>query len=357
MLQIKALNPTNTMNINRLLVHNAGQITITIENQDQFLHLHNSYLLIEGDVLKADNTRYADADLIALTNNGLFYLFYSLKLTLAGQTVENVNYPGQVTSLLGLASYSSTYYKGCGLTQGWFPHINNNAAANNTGFYTRQGYLIRNPNPKGTFQCAIPMQHIFGFVDDYSKVTYGMPDTLQLIRKVDNDALFRTAAAGAGKVVLSKLAWSVPMFQPNDVLKLNLYKSIAASNAIPVSFRMRQCERFSLPQTRSTVWRLGVSSAPEKPRWVLVGLQTDKSGNQANNAVIFNHCNLRNIQVWLNHSRYPSVDMATDFAKKQYAGVCKSFYDFANRYYGIDHLLAGSAVSPAAFKSLYPMND
>ena len=34
------------------------------------------------------------------------------------------------------------------------------------------------------------MRHIFGFVDDYSKVTYGMRDTLQLIRKDDNDALF-----------------------------------------------------------------------------------------------------------------------------------------------------------------------
>ena len=51
------------------------------------------------------------------------------------------------------------------------------------------------------FQCET-----FGFVDDYSKVTYGIRDTLQLIRKDDNDALFRTAGAGAGKVVLSKLA-------------------------------------------------------------------------------------------------------------------------------------------------------
>ena len=93
----------------------AGQITITIENQDQFLHLHNRYLLIDGDVLKADNTRYADADLIALINNGLLYLFSSLKLTLAGQTVEHVN---QATSLLGLASYSTTFSNGCGLTQG-----------------------------------------------------------------------------------------------------------------------------------------------------------------------------------------------------------------------------------------------
>ena len=79
------------------------QITITIENQDQFLHQHNSYLLSEGNVLKADDTRSADADLIALTNDGLLYLFSSLKLTLAGQTVEHANYPGQATSLLGLA--------------------------------------------------------------------------------------------------------------------------------------------------------------------------------------------------------------------------------------------------------------
>ena len=71
--------------------------------------------------MKADNTRYEDADLITLTNNGLLYLFSSLRITLAGQTVDHVNYPGQATSLLGLASYSSTYHKGCGMAQGWFP--------------------------------------------------------------------------------------------------------------------------------------------------------------------------------------------------------------------------------------------
>ena len=89
-------------------LNSAGQITITIENQDQFLHLHNSYLLIEGDVA---------ADFVALANNGLLYIFSSLKLTLAGQTMEHVNYPGQATSLLSLASYSSTFSSGCGLSQ------------------------------------------------------------------------------------------------------------------------------------------------------------------------------------------------------------------------------------------------
>ena len=36
-------------------------------------------------------------------------------------------------------------------------------------------------------------------------------------------------------------------------------------------------------------------------------------------------------------------------------GVYKSLYDFASRYYGIDNLLAGSQVDPAAYKALYPI--
>ena len=149
---------------------------------------------------------------------------------------------------------------------------------------------------------------------------------------------------------MSKLAWSVPIVQPNDVRKVNLYKSIASNNVIPVSFRMRQCETFIVPQATSTVWRLGVSSAPEKPQWVLIGLQTDKCGSQVRNSALFDHCNFTNMQVVLNHSRYPSVDMPTDFVMEKFASVYKMFYDFASRY-GIDNLLAGSA-----FKSLYPIH-
>ena len=116
-------------------LNSAGQINITIENQDQFQHLHNSYLLIEGEVMKVDDTRYADVDLIALTNNGLLYLFNSLKLTLVGQEVEHVNYPGHATSLLGLANYSMDYQGGCGLAKGWVPDTGLTADLNtNAGF-------------------------------------------------------------------------------------------------------------------------------------------------------------------------------------------------------------------------------
>ena len=74
------------------------------------------------------------------------------------------------------------------------------------------------------------------------------------------------------------------------------------------------------------------------------------------NAALFDHCNLTNMQVMLNHSRYPSVFMPTDYAKEQFVGVYKSFYDFASIYYGIDNLLAGSAVNHITSKSLYPIH-
>ena len=47
--------------------------------------------------------------------------------------------------------------------------------------------------------------------------------------------------------------FSSVIVQPNDVRKVNLYKSIASSNVIPVSFRMRQCETFSLPQASMAI--------------------------------------------------------------------------------------------------------
>ena len=39
----------------------SGQITITIENADNFFHPRHSWLLVEGDLVKvADETRYGD---------------------------------------------------------------------------------------------------------------------------------------------------------------------------------------------------------------------------------------------------------------------------------------------------------
>ena len=67
--------------------------------------------------------------------------------------------------------------------------------------------------------------------------------------KGDNDAIFRVAAADAGKVVLSKLSWCMPHVLPNDQEKLALYKTIESKSSLPVGYRMSQCDSISIPQT------------------------------------------------------------------------------------------------------------
>jgi len=43
------------------------------------------------------------------------------------------------------------------------------------------------------------LKHIFGFCEDYDKIVYGLKHTLTLVRKSDDDAIFRAAAAVEAK--------------------------------------------------------------------------------------------------------------------------------------------------------------
>ena len=123
-----------------------------------------------------------DDNLVALANNCLSVFKPEINISWTCGTSQ-LSRTRDITSQFGELFIS--IFKGCGLSQGWYPDTNTNAAANDTGFAVQHGYLIQKPNPKGCFQCAIPMRHIYGFIDDYSKVTYGMRDTLHLIRKDD----------------------------------------------------------------------------------------------------------------------------------------------------------------------------
>ena len=60
------------------------------------------------------------------------------------------------------------------------------------------------------------MKHIFGFREDYDEIVYGLKHNLTLVRKTDDDAIFRGAAAGAGKVSLDKISWFMPHVIPVD---------------------------------------------------------------------------------------------------------------------------------------------
>ena len=125
--------------------------------------------------------------------------------------IESLNYPGQATTMLGLLKYPDDLSKAQGLNQLWYKDTATAAAiADSNGFAARHAYLYQSPTVKGTISFRIPLKRIFGFCDDYDKIVFGLKHSLILVRKTDDDAIFRGAAAGAGKVSLDKIYSFMP---------------------------------------------------------------------------------------------------------------------------------------------------
>ncbi len=330
-----------------------GEIRITIESQDEFFHPHTSYLLFQGKLTKDKSAAYVVGDQVALTNNAMMHLFSSIKYELSGHEIENVNFPGPATTIQGLLKYSDDFEHSQGLNMCWIKDSSVEAAKTNAGFTTRQTYIIAKPVPIGTFSFAVPLSHIFGFCEDYDKIVYGMKHMLTLVRKGDDEAIFRANGVAAGFVTLTEVNWVMPRIFPSDTYKYKLYKTIESKAAINVGFRMRQCDTISLPQSSSFTWRLSVRSAPERPRFVLIGLQTGKYGNQEQNAALFDHCNVKNMHVVLNSDRYPVDDYNADFTMQRVARFYKDAADFIPKYSGVFN--AQCNIDPQQYISLYPL--
>ena len=172
-------------------INASGQdIKLYIETQDIFTHPSESFLIIEGRLIKADNNSYGNNDLISLTNNGVMHLFKRIRYDLSGQEIENIVHPGQATTMLGLLKYPDEFSKSKGLNQLWYKDTLNTAEEANAGWNIRRNYIIRNSDPKGSFSFKIPLKHIFGFCGDYDKVVYGFKHCLTLTRNDNNDAIF-----------------------------------------------------------------------------------------------------------------------------------------------------------------------
>ena len=160
--------PTSGSNLNI-----PGNINIHIENTDEFYHPRRSYLLVEGNSLKEDRTRYAAADVIALANNGVMHLFSNVKYELAGQEIESVNNPGIAGVLMGIATYPYDYAYGTGMIQCWSPETSDGVLGER-GFVRRKEYIIEKSDPHGSFSFAIELENLFGFCEDYDKVVYNI---------------------------------------------------------------------------------------------------------------------------------------------------------------------------------------
>ena len=367
-----AYEPVTGTNLN-----SPGQdIRINIETQDIFTHPSESYLIIEGRLLKADGTAYARANRVTLANNGIMHLFKRIRYELSGQDIENITNVGQATTMLGLLKYPDDFSKSKGLNQLWSKDTKNTAfmdpanAEYNAGFKVRHDYIFGKADgditPIGSFSFRIPLKHIFGFCEDYDKVVYGLKHTLTLTRDNNNTAIFKwldddgaggDRPASLGPVILSKISWLMPHVMPADEDKMKLYKIIERKEKIPVGYRMIQCDSASVPpgNISSFSWRLAVKSSPEIPRFIIIGFQHNGINNQLTNPSVFTNMNVSNIYVTLNSTRYPATDYNIHFGAQQFSRVYGDVANFRSKFFNMDELISNPNINPSDYKDLYSL--
>ena len=357
-------------------LNSPGQdIRITIETQDIFTHPSESYLIIEGQLLKADGTVYNRDNRITLVNNGIMHLFKRIRYDLSGQEIENIMNVGQTTTMLGLLKYPDDFSKSKGLNQLWYKDTKNTTILDpdnanfNAGFKVRHDYIFGKADgdvtPIGSFSFKIPLKHIFGFCEDYDKIVYGLKHTLTLTRDNDNTAIFKATildgggndTLSLGRVILSKITWFMPHVMPADEDKMKLYKIIERKEKIPVGYRMIQCDSASVPpgNISSFSWRLAVKSSPEIPRFIIIGFQHNGINNQTTNSSTFTNMNISNMYVILNSTRYPATDYNISFGAQQFSRVYGDVTNFRSKFFNMDELISNPNINPSDYKDLYSL--
>ena len=259
------------------------------------------------------------------------YLFERVCYRISGKEIEGYSHAGIASTMKGLLTYKHNSNENAS----FLFQKDTTTAANNNGFRVRFNYIF---GGDGTFSAIIPLEHIFGFCENYQKVMYGVEHELNLRRNHDNDALFKTSvlndAGNADKVVdgkidIKKLVWHMPHAKISDEYKLRLYKQIENRITLPLAFLNRQCERYTIPNgTRELDWKLNIASGSEKPRYIIVGFQKEKDNDQKKNPAIFDHLKYTNAYVQLNSERYPEENLNVDFDSNIYAKPYKMLTDY-----------------------------
>ena len=96
-------------------------------------------------------------------------------------------------------------------------------------------------------------------------------------------------------------------------------------------------------------------TAPWKPRFIIVGFETDKDGDQTKNPSTFDHVNQKYNYVTLNSDQCPAVDYHFSFSNQIFSGVYGDTALFGVKFFGMDELITLSNITPSDYKTLYPL--
>ena len=285
-----------------------SQVYINIPREDSVISLLNSYLELNFDVLRADNSnRYVDGIDRRLVNLGPISLFSNYKLTTAsGKHLENIDH-AHIVSLMYMLLSSS---KGSDDLSVGFDRDRGR----------RQRALTNNKTQKGKFHVRIYLKDVFGFAEYQEKGTFGLGYKLTLTRNTDNAVLNKGNAINIGKIKINALEWYIPHYTPSIQQQSILSKQIL--NKTPTQIQYPERSVFMKEVNTQNFWTfdLGTQEGINIPTWIIVGFQqNDRQHDQNLNNDTFVRLPVISAQVVIGTERYPDSAILLKYDDDDYS--------------------------------------
>ena len=285
-----------------------SQVYINIPRKDSVISLLNSYLELNFDVIRADNSnRYLDGNDVKLVNIGCIALFSSYRLTTSsGKHLENIDHAHIVslTYKLLTSSIGSDDLSIC------FDRDRNR----------RQRELINNKTQKGKYHVRIYLKDVFGFAENQEKATYGLGYKLTLTTISDNAVLNKGNAINIGKIKINAIEWYVPHYTPSIQQQSILSKQIINKTPTEINYPERSVFMKEVNTQKFWTFELGTQEGISIPTWIFVGFQqNDRQHGQNLNNDTFVRLPVISAQVIIGTERYPDSAILLNYEDDDYS--------------------------------------
>ena len=291
----------------------SDEIRIPIQQQDVYTLRCESILHVEG---KLKINKPNDVLTVMLGNKCVAFLFDEIRYELNGVEINRNRNVGITSTLKNYVSLTSGEDKNIE-NAGW-------------GLKRRDGLIVKNH-----FNFCIPLKYLLGFCEDYKRMIINARHELILIRsRNDNNALIGSQMLEP-EIELLKLQWRMPHVTLNDVNKLSLLRTLESGQNLSICFHSWDLYEYPLLQsTTKHSWAVKASAQLEKPRCIILALQTNRKNVMPEDITMFNNCKLTNVKLFLNSEFHPYDDMNLDFDKNKHAILFHMYTQFHKSYYG-----------------------
>jgi len=362
-----------------------SQYNFSVRNIDEFCVPHDSYFLVQAQIVATNGTTPS-----TLTNAFLssLSLFKQIKYMINGETVEDRNNVAETQYLMQNLEMSKENLA-TQATNGYI-YPENGAGGHVVDEYTTKRVQAKtaeaagndvpntwaivpagaNPTYNKSFhervlRCHetvggdsklvtffVPATLCSEFLKQYNRVSFGLKHQFMFYKNTPERALLGTATTD-NKFNITKFQWYMPIVRPSLILQNQLYAQLSSNSVFSVKFHRiqhEQSQHFAEGATALT-WR--VSSLGEKAIKAIFYAQRVANEEAFNrNNLIANDISTTSVSLRFNSQIFPQEPYEDSFASGEYVRLYQAYINACEKQHDVD---SSVPISYEEYKTLMPV--